>query len=110
MKREITGLLALALAGSLLASGCVSHRRAVVVTPTGEVVVPEPPPTGRTEIPGAPPSSSYVWVGGYWSYDQYHWVWLPGHWETPPREGSTWVSGHWHHSVRGWTWTPGHWE
>jgi len=112
MKREILRLLALVTLGSFVLSGCVSHRYEPVVatTTTGEVIVTEAPPAPRTEVIGVAPSTSHVWVPGYWSYQNGRWVWIKGHYEVRPRLNATWVPGHWDRTTRGWAWTPGHWE
>lgn len=105
---EVAALMAL---GSLMAGGCASHHdhAKVVVTPEGQVITEGPPPA-RVEMAGPPPADTYVWVPGYWTYQNSRWVWLPGRYELAPHSGATWVPGHWdrneHHQ---WYWTPGHW-
>ena len=115
MKRDriVKYCLLLAALGISLLVGCTSNRtarRPVVVTPTGQVFVPEAPPPPREDVKGSPPSTASVWTPGYYTYSNGHWVWLPGRWETPPPTGKTWVAGHWDKTERGWYWTPGHWE
>ncbi len=113
MKRQIGTILGVAILAGTLLNGCrtapVTHNP-VVVSPTGEIYVPERPPSPPNEAPGAPPSVNEVWVPGYWTYHDSQWAWMPGHWTVPPLTSRTWVEGHWDHTLRGWFWTPGHWE
>jgi len=113
MKRETRLLLTLAIFGSFLSAGCVSHHRTVVVREpaavvSGEVVVTTAPPRVRREVRTVSPSAAHVWVEGYWSHYEGRWVWNPGHWELRPRVGAVWISGHWDRTPRGWVWRPGH--
>ena len=112
MKSQRGRFFALAAACGLLLGGCSAPppHTPVVVSPTGEVYVPEAPPSPMSEVAGAPSSAMDVWVPGYWTYYNTQWVWLPGHWQVPPQSGHTWVAGHWDHTFRAWVWTPGHWE
>jgi len=110
MKRETVRVLGIITVGSFLLSGCYTRQPVVTTTGTGEVVVTEAPPAPRQEVIGMAPSTSHVWVQGYWSYRNGHYVWVPGHWEVRPRLNAVWVPGHWDHSSRGWVWFPGHWE
>ncbi len=110
MKKQLVKSLGLVLLGSGLLMGCETTHRSVVVTPTGQVIVPNQPPPPRTEVMGTPPVDSYAWVPGYWTYENSHWLWVSGHWQAPPQPGETWVPGYWHRTVGGWVWTPGHWE
>lgn len=110
MKKQIFKPLVLILLGCGLVAGCESTHRAVEVTPTGQVLVPNQPPPPHTENMGTAPVDSYARVPGYWTYENSQWVWVPGHWQAPPRPGETWVPGFWRRTVGGWVWTPGHWD
>jgi hypothetical protein len=42
------------------------------------------------------PTDGYLWVPGYWSYDNvggYYWV--PGYWAAPPNPGLLWTPAYW---------------
>src|SRR5579864_2049215 len=121
MKRKMFGILPLIIGGGLILSGCVHTHHAVVTTETTTgpatttqttrtVVVTQAPPPPRTEVMGTPPSEAQVWVGGYWSFTNGRWVWMPGHWELRPRAGAVWVPGHWDRNPEGtgWAWTEGY--
>jgi hypothetical protein len=109
MKR-VNEVFALGIAAILSLAGCETQHRPVVVTPAGQVVVPDQPPPNRAETPGKPPGPEYTWVSGYYTYRNGQWIWVSGHWDAPPRIGATWIEGHWHRTTGGWIWTPGHWE
>jgi hypothetical protein len=120
MKKITFGLLP--VVASVLLSGCASHDQPMVVTTydkptettttTRTVVVTEAPPEPRVEVEGPAPSTSSVWIQGYWTHVDNRWVWYPGHWELRPRVNAAWMAGHWDKDPtgKGWMWTPGHWE
>jgi hypothetical protein len=111
MKTNLLKLLVGTLLGGVLFTNCATrHTERVVVSPTGAVVVSTAPPAVRHEVVPVSPGESYVWVPGYWAYQNTRWVWVSGHYENRPQPGALWVSGHWDHTRHGWIWTPGHWE
>ncbi len=71
----------------LLAAGCVSHSREVVVreqVPSSTTVIETPtPPPPQVENPGPAPYSGAVWVPGFWEKRSGEWTWIGGHWEHP---------------------------
>jgi len=74
-----------------------------------ESVVPEPPPPARPEVIPLAPLPSYVWMPGYWAWNN-GWQWVPGHWVQPPRGATTWMPGQWVPQGQHWVWSPGHWQ
>ena len=114
MKREFFRLLLLIGLGAFIATGCYTRRvvvRESAPVPTGEVIVSSEPPKPRHEvIVGVAPSPAHVWVGGFWTYRDGRWVWIPGHWERGPHVGAHWSAGHWVHRPRGWVWVEGRWD
>ncbi|HEX5656437.1 MAG TPA: hypothetical protein VFX59_04545 [Polyangiales bacterium] len=67
-----------------------------------------PPPAPIVEVRPAPPQPSYVWVSGYWWWNQPAWTWAPGYW-CAPRYGYNyiasswyWNSGYWYFGAGGW--------
>ena len=98
--------------GSFLFTACQTkhYEPVVTTTPTGEVVVTEAPPAPQQEVVGTAPTTSHVWIPGYWMYKNNRYVWVPGHYEVRPRLNAVWVPGQWNHTSRGWVWTPGHWQ
>lgn len=73
------------------------------------LVVQQPPPPLHQEAMTMPPSSAYVWVSGYWTWNN-GWQWVAGHWELPPQRTTTWVPGQWVPQGQHWVWRPGHWQ
>lgn len=59
------------------------------------------------------PGPDYIWVPGYWSWDQdgdeYYWV--PGTWVLAPEPGYYWTPGWWGFDADGddYVWHPGYW-
>jgi len=69
------------------------------------------PPVPIVETRVVAPSSTHVWVGGYYRWSGAAYVWVPGRWRLPPAHYHTWVAGHWsHHQQNGWYWVNGHWR
>jgi hypothetical protein len=120
MKKVTLGILPVIT--SVMLSGCVSHHAQPMVMTTDEpvtttrttrtTVVTEAPPPPRVEVETVRPSTAHVWIQGYWTYIDDHWVWAPGHWEVRPRTNAVWVPGQWDKDPtgKGWVWAPGHWE
>ena len=78
MKSQVRNFL-LAILGALLFTACHTPAHpTVMVTPSGEVVVPDQPPRPQRELVGSPPGASYAWVDGYWTHPAESWVWVPG--------------------------------
>jgi hypothetical protein len=102
---------------AMLAAGCVSrterHYYSTATVPaTGSVTVATaatPPPAPREELPGPPPGEGYVWISGYWAYENGRYEWVPGHYEAP-RAGYRWVPYRWVQENGRWRMDEGHWE
>lgn len=78
--------------------------------PTQPVYVEVAPPRPRYEARPARPAAGYIWVGGYWGWENNQHVWIDGYWDTPPRSGVTWVPAHWTRRGHRWVFVPGHWR
>ena len=48
------------------------------------VVVGLAPPAPVVEVAPAPPAPGYVWQPGYWSWNRFQYVWVPGVYVVPP--------------------------
>ncbi|WP_438480230.1 YXWGXW repeat-containing protein [Oleiharenicola lentus] len=71
---------------------------AQVVTATplanGQILINQAPPVQQQVIVTQParPSSSHVWVEGYWTWRNDRYEWVAAHWEVPPFSGAKWVA------------------
>jgi hypothetical protein len=67
----------------------------VTATPVGngQFIINQAPPVQQQVIVTQPsrPSSSHVWVEGYWSFKNQRYEWVASHWEVPPFSGAKWV-------------------
>src|SRR5262245_22721159 len=75
-----------------------------VTTPVGQssIVVMQQPPALQQEVPTPRPSSSHVWVPGYWTWRNNRYEWMAGHWDVPPRSNATWVPPRWQPEGSSW--------
>lgn len=56
------------------------------------------------------PVDGYLWVPGYWAWDDadgYYWV--PGYWSAPPTVGFLWTPGYWGWGGGVYAWHAGYW-
>jgi hypothetical protein len=54
------------------------------------------------------PEPGYIWVPGYWAWDDgYYWV--PGTWVLPPQVGLLWTPGYWGWDDDVYVWHAGYW-
>ena len=68
-----------------------------------------PPPIPVYEQPICP-ADGYLWVPGYWAYDDddgYYWV--PGTWVEAPEVGYLWTPGYWGWNNDAYVWNEGYW-
>lgn len=90
-----------------------SHETVVVEErPTRVIIVKEAPPPPLVEVRTAPPGRDYVWITGYYRYDEHarHHDWVGGHWVRPPHPGATWEPDRWSKSGHDYQYQPGHWK
>lgn len=76
------------------------------------VVAPKAPPANIEEEPPAerPQGDNYVWVPGYWSWDQDRndYIWVSACWRVAP-DNMSWVPGYWNQTDAGYEWVAGFW-
>jgi len=54
------------------------------------------PPALPVYVQPACPVDGYLWVPGYWAYDNVDgYYWVPGYWAAPPRFGLLWTPAYW---------------
>jgi hypothetical protein len=73
------------------------------------VIVQQTPPVARAESMPERPSEDYVWVAGYWRWENDQYVWVPGQWTIPPQVGATWIPPRWVREGSGYRFYDGYW-
>ncbi len=74
------------------------------------IVVTQAPPAPQQEVVTVRPSSEHVWVGGYWTWHNNRYEWIPGQWVVPPRSGVTWIPPRWGPEGNAYRFYEGRWE
>jgi hypothetical protein len=103
MKKTVLSLTLLLASGFMVmrASAQVSVGISVHIAPPAIPVYVQPPC----------PVDGYIWVPGYWAWDEeagdYYWV--PGYWAPPPAVGLLWTPGYWGWSGGLYIWHAGYW-
>jgi hypothetical protein len=73
------------------------------------VIVREAPPPVLIERRPAPPSEAYVWIDGYWNWDNQRYSWQAGRYVVPPQADVAWVAPRYDRDAQGYRYTPGTW-
>jgi WXXGXW repeat (2 copies) len=55
------------------------------------------------------PEAGYIWVPGYWAWNDGAYYWVPGTWLLPPRVGLLWTPGYWGWVDGAYLWHGGYW-
>jgi WXXGXW repeat (2 copies) len=55
------------------------------------------------------PAPGYIWIPGYWAWDDEEYYWVPGTWELAPVVGYLWTPGYWGWETGFYAWHPGYW-
>ena len=74
------------------------------------VTIGRTPPPLRYERRPPAPGPDFVWVDGFWRWDEGRYVWVPGRWDRPPFAGAYWSHPHYDHYADGWHYHEGHWD
>lgn len=74
------------------------------------IVAQQAPPPVIVEQRPAPPSASYIWIDGYWVWNNQKYNWQGGHYAVPPQAGVVWVAPRYDHDAHGYRYTPGQWK
>jgi hypothetical protein len=76
----------------------------------GQIVTSQPPAAVEEVPPTQKPEGNYLWIPGYWAFDQdrNHYIWVSGVWRIAP-PGTAWVPGYWNQVANGYQWTSGYW-
>jgi WXXGXW repeat (2 copies) len=67
-----------------------------------------PPPLPVYEQPPCP-EVGYLWVPGYWAWNDGAYYWVPGTWVLPPEVGLLWTPGYWGWDDGDYFWHAGYW-
>ena len=78
--------------------------------PVSTIVVTQAPPALQTELVVAQPSSSHVWVAGYWTWRNNQYQWMAGHWEVPPYSNAKWTTPRWQTENGAYRFYEGYWN
>jgi hypothetical protein len=55
------------------------------------------------------PGPDYIWVPGYWAWDNDDYYWVPGTWVLAPYPGLLWTPGYWGWRDGIYVWNAGYW-
>ncbi|BDB24827.1 YXWGXW repeat-containing protein [Cupriavidus sp. P-10] len=103
--RPVRTILLAAVLGSGLAFSAASMAQVSV-----NIAIGVPPPAPMYEAIPAP-RPGYVWMPGYWDWDDHHHkhAWKKGRWDRE-RPGYVYESPRWVQSRDGWVLVPGRWD
>ena len=73
------------------------------------VIVQQAPPPLIVERRPAPPSGRYVWVDGYWNWDNQRYTWQTGRYVAPQQPAVIWIAPHYESNGHEGRYIPGHW-
>src|SRR5580693_5804240 len=103
MKKTIVSLILI-----LAASSLVVKRAEAQVFSVG-VSIHIGPPVIPVYAQPVCPVDGYLWVPGYWAYDNdYGYYWVPGYWSEPPEVGFLWTPGYWGYVGGVYAWNDGY--
>ncbi len=89
-----------------------AYAESTEIRPQPSPLVTKQPPDPVNETPPdqKPEGDNFLWIPGYWSYDQDQddFLWVSGFWRTPP-PGRQWIAGAWQQVEGGWHWVSGFW-
>lgn len=95
---KYAGVLAAIIGGAQLITAC-----------SGYVVATGPPPYVE-EVIFAAPSSQYVWMPGYYAYNDGGYVFINGSYRIPPRGKTAYTQGIWRNTPKGYKRSRGYWH
>jgi hypothetical protein len=73
------------------------------------VYIDREPPPPRSYTRPSRPSTTAIWIDGYWNWTGVRFIWVDGYWERNPPPGRVWAPGGWVHTHRGWYRQHGRW-
>jgi hypothetical protein len=105
------------LVASFMVAGCDCGQCApdpTPLTPTPIVyyrMAPMAPPAPQAEDVENPQTPrDFVWIAGYWAYDNDRFEWIPGTLTARPSPTAVWSPDHWVERTYGWAFEAGYWQ
>jgi hypothetical protein len=102
--RLLRGLVPVLLLVALMALPAVSSAGLFIGVSVG--IAPPPLPV---YVQPPCPQAGYIWVPGYWAWNDGAYYWVPGTWVLPPRVGLLWTPGYWGWDDGAYLWHAGYW-
>lgn len=99
-----------------VAAGTVPARQQptvanVIVPGAGNsYVVLNAPPAPQPEAVPPRPSQDFLWIPGYWTWQNNGYAWMAGHWEMPPAASAVWVNPRWEPEGNAFRFHEGYWK
>jgi hypothetical protein len=109
------GAVAGAIAGGAIGNS-VDHQQGTLYhteyEATSSIAVPQvpPPPAPPADYVSPQPTPSAYWIAGYYNFDGYQYLWVPGHWEIPPPNFTVFVRPHWIYRGGAYVYVRGYWR
>lgn len=105
----LTGAAMLVAAG--LVTGCHEKKEVRYDDEVyDDVYIAEPPPPLIVETCPPCPNETFVWVGGFWFWNNNHYVWRKGRWAPPPPHHGYWYPPEYRKYKHGYRYQPGYWD
>ena len=80
------------------------------VGPAAPVIYADEPPPPLPDYDQPPiPEPGYIWIPGYWAWNNVDYYWVPGVWIEPPEPGLLWTPGYWSFSHGAYAFRRGYW-
>ena len=103
------------LLAAALAAGYVAYAVPALAQISAGIYVQFGPPAPVYQPVPPPPAPNYVWVPGYYRFDDGRYVWVSGRYQRSPYPAALWVHGYGGHHGKGhghgeWYWVPGYWS
>ncbi len=108
--RTLKSAFAIFLLGSCAwtAIPAASHAQSTECPVVGISSDEAPPPIPDYDQPPTP-GPGFIWIPGYWQWNNVEYYWVPGTWMVPPTPGSLWTPGYWEFRDGAYVFNHGYW-
>jgi hypothetical protein len=108
MRRHVPAALAILLASAAVVIAPATPAAAQLFV---SIRIDDPPPPLPIYDQPPIPGPDYVWIPGYWAWDDYvgDFYWVPGTWTLAPRPGLLWTPPWWGWDEGRYAFHPGYW-